>query len=123
MGTSVKALRNVGLSPVHVERDPRYVETLRQKGINVIEMDIFNYLDSRTDPFNFLTFFGAPEYLSIRHLVEKASLRLTSGGVIAVTGPMNIEANVDAALRSVGGKKFKLKKVHTWDQVVYVYKK
>lgn len=119
--TSCGILERRGLNVTYVERDSRCISTIRSKGYNVINTDVFGYLYT-VNSLDFITFFGAPCDFSIYSLLSMAESKLSYGGNVIVTGYPNIEGQIDNAL-TYGGQKFKLSGVHDWDSVGYVYTK
>ena len=119
--TSCGILERRGLNVTYVERDSRCISTIRSKGYNVINTDVFEHLYT-VNSLDFITFFGAPCDFSVYSLISMAESKLSYGGNVIVTGYPNIEGQIDNALQC-GGQKFKLSGVHDWDSVGYVYTK
>ena len=121
-GTSCGIIEEMfGGEVTYVESDKRYFQVVKSKGYRVIFTDIIDHLSYRSG-LSFITFFGAPKQLDLLQLVENASHSLKNGGYLIVTGYKNLDPKMDQALQ-FGGQKFIFDKTHSWDQVLYLFKK
>ncbi len=89
-GIFLELLKESGIDAVGVDRNEAIVEKARQKGLQVIHSDLFDYLSRTEEKFDGIFCSHLLEHLpfeEVVRLIEKAALRLLPGGTLVFVLP------------------------------------
>jgi len=89
-GVFLELLREAGIEAIGVDRDEEIVKKARQKGLNVIHADIFDYLERTDETYEGIFCSHLLEHLSFDRValfIERIAKRLVSGGTVVFVLP------------------------------------